>query len=125
MESADARVALLSFYLSRNAGIKSVPPSPRRRGDGSKGKSSLPQRSTLKRPMIDLFGAGGQTIYGVSEGCPTLAALGRIEAVEEQRRMRLLEALVDRLYAGAKERQGEVMEGEEMFAKYIDIDKCI
>ena len=87
MESIDAGTALLSLYLSRTVGTESVPLSLCRGTDGSKeGKMSrdkLATRPLLKRPKVDRFYAGGQTIYGLSEACPTIAALTRIEAGDE------------------------------------------
>ena len=89
----------------------------------------LTTRPLLKRPRVDRFYAGGKTIYGLSEACPTLAALARIEAGDERLRVRLLEVQWTMLM---EESQSDMMEPDikmaeqvdEMFRLYIDTDQC-
>jgi len=105
MESADARTALLSIYLSRNArahksGNKSVPSSPHRTKGRRAGDTSRSQ------PGSDRFFGGGRTIYGVSEAYLT-EGFGATWIVGK----------------GGEGRAGWEA-ADEMFREYINIEQC-
>jgi hypothetical protein len=127
MESADARTALLSIHFSRNArthesGTKSVPLPPHRSEGRRAGHTP---RSQPKRPGCSRVFAGGRTIYGISEACPTLAALGRLQAGDERWRRGLIEAFgAGGEAAGSEDGRVEWEAADEMFQQYIDIEQC-
>lgn len=123
MESADARTALLSIYFSRKASrTKSVPPSPQKSEGRRAGHTP---RSQAKRPGCSRVFAGGRTIYGISEACPTLVALGRLQAGDERWRRGLIEAFAaGGEAAGSEEGRAEWEAADEMFRQYIDIEQC-